>query len=195
MRVTRAQAEENRRKVIEVASRLFRERGFDGVGLNEVMAAAGLTHGAFYKQFASKDALIAEACEYALDQGAEHWKRTAGEAGDAAFGALVGRYLAPAHRDRPAQGCVFAALAADAARYGSEQLPKSFEAGMKAYVDVIAEAMAGAGTEAGKDAALVAVSTMVGALLLARTVDDDAYSRRILDAARASLLGDAAGRD
>jgi len=192
MRVTRAQAEENRKTVIDVASRLFRERGFDGVGLSELMAAAGLTHGAFYKQFASKDALVGEACEHALAAGTDKWRRTVDAAGGDAYATLVKRYLAPGHRDRTGEGCTFAALAADAARHGDPALPKSFEAGMKASVDVLAQAMAGAGVEAGKDAALVAVSVMVGALLLSRAVDDEAYSRSILDAASASLLGRAA---
>lgn len=190
MRVTRAQAEENRKTVIDVASRLFRERGFDGIGLHELMAAAGLTHGAFYKQFASKDALVGEACEHALATGTGTWRRTADAAGADAFATLVTRYLAPAHRDRTGEGCTFAALAADAARHGAQDLPRRFEAGMKANVDILARAMAGAGGAApDKDAALVAVSVMVGALLLSRAVDDEAYSRSILDAAAASLLG------
>jgi TetR/AcrR family transcriptional repressor of nem operon len=97
---------------------------------------------------------------------------------------LVERYLTMRHRARVGEGCVFAALAGDAARHGPE-LPRHVEAGMKTYVGILADAMPGADP----DAALAAFSTMVGALLLARAVDDDAYARRILDAAAASLLG------
>jgi TetR/AcrR family transcriptional regulator, transcriptional repressor for nem operon len=193
MRVNRAQAEENRRTVVETASQLFRERGFDGIGLSELMGAAGLTHGGFYKQFKSKDDLIAEACDRALTSGAISWRRTAteaAEAGEGVLAALVRRYLDPTHRDRVGTGCVFAALAADAARHGPE-LPRRFEAGIKTYAGILDEAMraGAAGADVADDAALAAFSTMVGALLLSRAVDDEAYARRILDAAAASLLG------
>ncbi len=188
MRVTREQAEENRRAVVEAAGRLFRERGFDGVGLNELMGSVGLTQGGFYKQFTSKDALAAEACEHALEKGAEGWHRAAAaanEAGTDGYQALVARYLTPGHRANVGAGCAFAALAADAARHGRE-LPRRFEAGVKTYAGILEEAM----PDAAPDAALATFSTMVGALLLARAVEDDGYARRILDAAAASLLGD-----
>src|SRR6266581_6175812 len=73
MRVSRAQAEQNRQTVIDVASQLFREHGFDGIGLKDVMAAAGLTQGAFYKQFASKDDLAAQASKRALESISGQW--------------------------------------------------------------------------------------------------------------------------
>jgi TetR/AcrR family transcriptional regulator, transcriptional repressor for nem operon len=77
MRVSRVQAEENRRKVIDVASRLFREHGFDGIGLKDLMEGAGLTHGAFYKQFASKDDLAAQASRRALESASDRSLRSA----------------------------------------------------------------------------------------------------------------------
>ncbi|WP_296949346.1 TetR/AcrR family transcriptional regulator [uncultured Massilia sp.] len=190
MRVSREQAEDNRRAVVEAAGKLFRERGFDGVGLNELMGSVGLTHGGFYKQFASKDALALEACERALEKGADGWRRAADAAnaeGKDAYAALVERYLAPGHRANVGTGCAFAALAADAARHGPE-LPRRFEAGIKTYAAILEDAM----PDAAPDAALATFSTMVGALLLARAVEDEDYARRILAAAAASLLGDKA---
>lgn len=184
MRVTREQAEQNRRAVVDAAGKLFRERGFDGVSLTELMGSVGLTQGGFYKQFQSKDELAVEACDRALEKGADAWKRAAAAAGTNAYAALVERYLTMRHRARVGDGCVFAALAADAARHG-DALPRHVEAGMKTYVGILEDALPGAAP----DAALAAFSTMVGALLLARAVDDDAYARRILDAASASLLG------
>lgn len=187
MRVNRIQAEENRQAVIDAASRLFRERGFDGIGLAELMAAAGLTHGAFYKQFKSKDDLIAQACDRALETGINGWRRAAAEAGESAYAALVRRYLTPGHRGRVGTGCVIASLGPDVSRHGPD-LPRHFEAGVKAFVDILAAALRKADPAATPDDALAAFSTMVGALVLARAVDDDAYARRILEAAVDRLL-------
>jgi TetR/AcrR family transcriptional regulator, transcriptional repressor for nem operon len=187
MRVNRIQAEENRQAVIDAASRLFRERGFDGVGLAELMAAAGLTHGAFYKQFKSKDDLIAQACDRALEKGIDGWRRAAAEAGESAYAALVRRYLTPGHRGRVGTGCVIASLGADASRHGPD-LPRHFEAGVKTFVEILGSALRQADPAATPDDALAAFATMVGALVLARAVDDDAYARRILEAAVDRLL-------
>jgi TetR/AcrR family transcriptional repressor of nem operon len=187
MRVNRIQAEENRQAVIDAASRLFRERGFDGVGLAELMAAAGLTHGAFYKQFKSKDDLIARACDRALETGINGWRRAAAEAGESAYAALVRRYLTPGHRGRVGTGCVIASLGADASRHGPD-LPRHFEAGVKTFVEILGSALRQADPAATPDDALAAFATMVGALVLARAVDDDAYARRILAAAVDRLL-------
>ena len=77
MRVSRIQAAENRQTVIDVASRLFRERGFDGIGLKDLMEGAGLTQGAFYKQFASKEDLIAQASSRALESACRRWSAAA----------------------------------------------------------------------------------------------------------------------
>jgi TetR/AcrR family transcriptional repressor of nem operon len=187
MRVNRTQAEENRRAVIDAASRLFRERGFDGIGLADLMGAAGLTHGAFYKQFKSKDDLIAQACDRALETGADGWRRAAHDAGEGAYAALVRRYLTPGHRSRVGTGCVFAALGPDASRHGPD-LPRHFEAGVKTFVGILDGAMRKADPDATPDDAIAAFATMVGALVLARAVEDEAYARRILDAATTRLL-------
>jgi len=187
MKVSRARAEENRRTVVDAAGRLFREHGFDGVGLNELMRAAGLTHGGFYKQFKSKQDLAVEACDSLLAGSAERWQRVATQAGGEAFPVLVRRYLSAAHRDRRADGCAFAALGPDVARQDGG-LRRSFEAGLGAHLAVLDETMHGAPQPAPSNGALAALSTMVGALLLSRMVEDDTLSRRILDAAAGALL-------
>ncbi|WEM99073.1 hypothetical protein P0M04_15590 [Telluria mixta] len=97
------------------------------------------------------------------------------------------RYLTPGHRGRVGSGCVIASLGPDAARHGPE-LPRHFEAGVKAFVDILGDAMLRKHPDATPDDALAAFATMVGALVLARSVDDDAYAHRILDAATARLL-------
>lgn len=195
MKVSRAQAEENRRTVVEAAGRLFREHGVKGVGLAELMRAAGLTHGGFYKQFASKDELVQEACGQALDTGVANWTRIAAEAaghGADPLAALVGHYLSPAHRDRVGSGCALAGLGPDIVHGQGEQragLRGRFETAVQRHAGILEQAMRDGGTDAAGDAALAALSTMVGALLLSRMVEDEAYAQRILAAAGASLLG------
>ena len=190
MRVSREQAEENRRKVVEAAGRLFKEHGFDGVGLNELMQAVGLTRGGFYKHFASKDALVREACEGTLAAGAAGWRRTVETHPDDPYAALVKRYLRPSHRDRIGEGCAIAALGTDTGRHG-KALRASFGAGVKEHLAILGQAAEASPPHAGAADALAAFSTMVGALVLSRMVDDEALSRQLLDSAAASLLGDA----
>lgn len=191
MKVTRAQAEENRRKVVEAAGRLFRERGVKGIGLAELMSAAGLTHGGFYKQFNSKDDLVSEACGQALAEGPVKWTRivdAAGKRGEAPLAALVKRYLSPSHRERVGEGCALAGLGPDAVRHDAG-LRRRFEAAVRAHAQVLEGVINDAPSASARaDDALAALSTMVGALLLSRMVEDDAYARLILDAAGARLL-------
>ena len=187
MRVNRAQAEKNRHAVITAAARLFRERGFAGTGLDEVMKAAGLTHGGFYKQFKSKKELTVEACDHALADSAEVWAHTVKSAGADPFAALIRSYLSGSHRDDGGEGCPLVALGADAARH-SPALRRSFEAGIKAHLDVLDRITPAVSTVAARDSSITALSMMVGALLMSRVVEDKALSRRILGAAARSLL-------
>ena len=104
--MTRQQAAANRDRVLEVAGTLFRERGFDGIGVADIMKRAGLTHGGFYDQFASKDDLIAEATARVL--GKAGWKERLTGKADPSFGEVVRAYLSPRHRDDPGSGCLLA---------------------------------------------------------------------------------------
>jgi TetR/AcrR family transcriptional regulator, transcriptional repressor for nem operon len=189
MRVSRVQAEKNRLAVIDAAARLFRERGFNGIGLDEVMKAAGLTHGGFYKQFKSKEELTVEACDRALATSVEVWAQTVKSGADP-FAALIRSYLSNSHRDDGGKGCPLVALGADAARH-SPTLRRSFEAGIKAHLDVLDRTMPPVSAAAARDSSIAALSMMIGALLMSRVVEDKALSRRILDAAARSLLAPA----
>ena len=119
MSVSREKAAENRERIIEAAGALLRANGFAGIGVADIMKAADLTHGGFYGHFKSKDDLVAQACRKATAKAAENWEKTAAQSPDEAYAALLSRYLQPRHRDEPGQGCVFAALGADAARSGA----------------------------------------------------------------------------
>jgi TetR/AcrR family transcriptional repressor of nem operon len=191
MKVSREQAAENRERVIEVASRLFREHGLDGIGIADVMKAAGLTHGGFYGQFRSKDDLIEQACAHALARSARGWQKAADEAEGDALGALVARYVSPRHRDNPATGCAFSTVAAGAARHGGG-LRKVLTEGLKPLVDTLTKVVPGSSRAARRRKALAAMSQMLGAIILARVVDDGALSIEILEAVRADLAGKAA---
>lgn len=182
MRVSRLQAEENRQKVINVASRLFRERGFDGIGLKDLMEGAGLTQGAFYKQFASKDDLAAQASKRAVESAARRWTDAAEANPKDPLGAVIGFYLGMEHRAERKDGCPIVALGSDAARQGSE-VKASFEAGIKAHLEILGRLMAKADGGVAKDAAMAVLATMVGALTLSRVVNDRKLARAILDAA------------
>jgi TetR/AcrR family transcriptional repressor of nem operon len=179
-RVSQVQARENRRRVVDTAARLFRERGVQQVSVADLMAAAGLTHGGFYKRFASKEALVAEAVGQAFaERAAQLDKLAAGEDHPSARRDFVEAYLSSEHRDNPGAGCPAAALGADVAREdvaGGAREP--YADGIERY----ARWMAGDG---GED--LAAVSMLVGALVLARATSGTPLSDRILTAARESL--------
>ena len=181
MRVSREKAAENRERVVDVAGQLFRQHGFSGIGVADLMKAAGLTHGGFYGQFASKDELAAEAVSRVFAQTTERLRARAAAAADP-LAAAVQFYLSAAHRDDIETGCAIAALSQDAAR-GSPKLRAAFEAGISGYVDLIAEL-----TGKSRAEAMAIYATMVGALSLSRTVLDPALSDEILASAAASIL-------
>jgi TetR/AcrR family transcriptional regulator, transcriptional repressor for nem operon len=184
MRVSRIEAAENRQTVINVASRLFRERGFDGIGLKDLMEGAGLTQGAFYKQFASKEDLAAQASRRALESASRRWSAAAAENPKDPLGAVIAFYLSEGHRKEKMDGCPIVALGSDAARQGSN-VKASFEAGIKTHLEVLGRLIAdidGKGPK-GKRKAMAILSTMVGALTLSRVVNDPNLARAFLDAA------------
>src|SRR5213076_862901 len=117
-RVSREQAAQNRERVLDTAARLFRERGFNGVGVADLMKAAGLTHGAFYGQFESKEDLMAQACARAYEGVLEDWRTRVESSSGNPLAEMLASYLSTAHRDRPGEGCVVAALGAEVAREG-----------------------------------------------------------------------------
>ena len=178
MRVSKERAAENRERIVTAAARLFRERGLSGVGVDALTQAAGLTHGSLYSQFGSKERLAAEALKHAL-------AKTARRLGKArTLDEYVSRYLTPEHRDRPGDGCVLAALGGEIPRQG-DAIRHGFTDAVRAIADRIA-GFAPDGRDVGDDA-LVIASTLVGAMTLARAVDDPELSDRILAAARARL--------
>jgi len=186
MRVSRVQAEENRQTVINVASRLFREHGFDGIGLKGLMEGAGLTQGAFYKQFASKEDLTAQASRRAFESALRRWSAAADEHPEDPLGAVLAFYLTMDHRAEKMDGCPIVALGADAARQ-SNDVKASFEAGIKAHLELLGRWFREADSEEPSGKAMAALSTMVGAVVLSRAVNDEQLSKQFLQAAAKSV--------
>ena len=194
MRVSRIQAEKNRQIVIDVASRLFREHGFDGIGLKDLMESAGLTQGAFYKQFASKDDLAAQASRRALESASRRWSDAVAANPEDPLGAVIAFYLSPEHREEMMDGCPLVALGADAARQGDD-VKASFEAGIKAHLEVLGRMVEQMDGKESKGKAMAILSTMAGALLLSRAVNDEDLSKRFLQAAAESVMASSSAGD
>jgi TetR/AcrR family transcriptional regulator, transcriptional repressor for nem operon len=187
VRVSREKAAEHRERIIDAAGALFRSKGFDGVGLADIMKAADLTHGGFYGHFASKDDLIAQASRRSMARAVANWRRVVADAPDKPYAALVNHYLAPRHRDDPGHGCAFAALSGDAARCG-KPVRKAFAEGLEPLIDILAEVSSGRTKAARRRKAIATLAELIGTLILARAVGDAALSDEILDAARRELL-------
>jgi TetR/AcrR family transcriptional repressor of nem operon len=175
-----------------VASQLFREHGFDGIGLKDLMEAAGLTQGAFYKQFASKDDLVAQASERAFESGIRRWSAAVEANPKDPLGAVSALFLSMGHREERGDGCPVVALGADAARQGPD-VKASFEAGIRKYLEMLGPWLGQSDGEDSSDKAMAVLSTMVGATVLSRAVNDKRLAKRFLQAAAKSVMGLSAG--
>jgi TetR/AcrR family transcriptional repressor of nem operon len=192
MRVSRAQAAENRQTVINEASRLFREHGFDGIGLKDLMQGAGLTQGAFYKQFASKADLAAQAARQAITSGKRRWLAAAEANPKDPLGAVVAFYLSMEHRADRMDGCPIVALGADAARQDAD-VRASLEAGIREYLEMLGPWVGETKSDKASSKAMAIASTMVGAMIFARCVNDERLAAQFLDAGAEGVAQLAAG--
>src|SRR5260370_25298145 len=163
MRVSREQAAESRRRIVETAARMFREKGFDGAGVDAIMKGAGLTHGGFYGHFRSKDDLAAEAVTRALQRSTERQSRFTD------LNDLVSDYLSERHRADRADGCAIAALGAEMAPHG-EGTRRSGTAHVRAQLDRFSHLPKGRTAASRRKRAIATLAGIVGALMLARAV-------------------------
>ena len=181
MKTSKANVEANREKLLAAASEGFRKHGFDGVKVSDVMKAAGLSHGGFYTYFESKDDLMAQACAASLERQAGRLRAAKGDK-KAELQAYISRYLSTKNRDEPGQACLFPALAADVARQ-TEPVRRVFSEGVEDYLNALA-VLSDSGEARAK--AITLLSTLVGAMVLARAVEDEALSDEILTTAMAA---------
>ncbi len=178
MRKSREEAARTRERIVTAAAGEFRKHGVVATGLNDLMKAAGLTHGGFYKHFESKDQLVAEACAEAVRALIE--KMSAAGQGAGAV------YLSTGHRDNPAAGCPLAAIGSELSR-GDEKTRVVATDGFLQLVEIMAGQFGEIPPEVARRRALVAVSTMIGALTMSRIVTDPGLSGEILRSAEESM--------
>src|SRR5260370_5553722 len=188
MRKSKREAAETRRRIVKAAAAKFRLNGIARTGLSDLMAAAGLTHGGFYRHFDSKDQIVAEACTAAAESLAEQLAASGSKKSpQRALKAIVEKYLSAAHRDEPADGCPVAALGSEMAR-GDERTRAAATQGFLKFVQIIASQFGKTRPDLARRRALVAAATMIGALTMSRIVTDSELSADILREAAKQLL-------
>lgn len=192
MRYSREHKLETHARIVKKASVRIREKGAHGIGVADLMKDAGLTHGGFYAHFDSREALVIEAFAYAMDRSTDRWRKLAETVPqEKRMASIVESYLTPLHRDDPGHGCAITALGAEIARE-SPKTRKAFAAKLEQMVDMLAEQIPEVPRKTARKQALATLSTMVGALVLARIAGSGELSDAILGAGRDAALGRAA---
>jgi len=180
MKVSKEAAAANREALLSAAAVLYRRKGFDSVTIADVGKAAGLTHGALYGHFRSKDALLA-----ATVGGLFEW--TAAQVQNAPdIEAFLDLYLSRRHVDNPGAGCPLAALGGDTAR-AKARVKADFARGFEHLVEAFSDLVGKSGGEASRPAAIAAIASLVGAVVLARAAKDKALGDEVLTTVRAHL--------
>jgi TetR/AcrR family transcriptional repressor of nem operon len=187
MKKSRAETAETRERIIQAAAAEFRRNGIHATGLAEIMAAAGLTQGGFYRHFASKDQLVAEACAEAMSSAVSVAETMRGGCtGKDGLQAIVDNFLSMDHRDNQLEGCPLVGLGIELAR-ADDGTREAASEGFVELVDVIAKQFPRSRSEAAKARAIFALSAMIGAVTMARIVTDPALSAAILQEAKTRL--------
>jgi TetR/AcrR family transcriptional repressor of nem operon len=185
MRYEKGHKETTRRRIVETASARFRKDGIEGVGLADLMAEAGLTHGGFYSHFASKEDLVRATIEEAASRSAQNFARRIEEGG---LEAWIRAYLRTGHRDHPEQGCAVAALGSELARH-PKTTRQGYSENLARLTSSIASHLPSSLRPAAKKKLAIGIfATLVGAMQMARTVNDPEWSDQILEAGITTAL-------
>ncbi len=182
MRVSKEQAAKNRERILKAASGLMRERGIAGVGVDALTEAAGMTHGSLYSQFGSKERFVEEAVAYAITAKAQELPEVF------TLDDYASEYLSETHRDAPGSGCILSALCSEIPRQ-SKGVRDRFTAGVRGMIELLSTRINAGAKQRQRDKALATVASMVGALVLARAVNDPELSDDILRATKNGLDG------
>jgi len=186
--VRTAAKEASHERIVSAAARAIRRSGYDGTGVADIMKEAGLTHGAFYAHFASREAMLAEAADRACAESASVVNDVvANVPPEQALASMLQAYLSPQHLQQIELGCPLAALGSETPRQAPE-VRRVTTRHIKAMVDLAARQSPDWGQPAAHERALVTIATMVGTLLLARAVDEPALSDSLCAAALKHLL-------
>ncbi|HEY2623946.1 MAG TPA: TetR/AcrR family transcriptional regulator [Dyella sp.] len=188
MRYDKGHKEATRKRIIETAASRFREEGIAAVGVANLMSDIGLTQGGFYNHFESKDDLVREAIALAWQGTYERLRKALERSKHGGIEALIDSYLSAAHRNEVAEGCVAAALSAEIAR-GPVSLREAFSHGAEQTTELIAGELPGKLTpKQRRGIAMAVMSTLVGTLVMARAVNDQAMSDELLRHGRRAAL-------
>lgn len=191
MRYSKEHKAETHARIVKKASVRLRERGAHGIGVADLMKEAGLTHGGFYAHFDSREALVVEAFDYAMDRAMARWRQKSEQlAPEERLPHIVNNYLSPQHRDNPGQGCAVPSLGAEIARE-SAKTRKAFAAKLDEMIDMLAEQFPDQ-SPATRKQAMVALATMMGTIVMARVAGSSELSEELLAAGREAVLGGAA---
>ena len=174
-------------RIVEIASRRLREKGLEGIGVADLMKEAGMTVGGFYKHFASRDALVAEAIDAAFEAYEQRLEAKGIVPAELPFEDMLTSYLSVSHRDNPGEGCAFTALSGDIARSDSKTRQVATER-FRRNTELMTGRMKDGDAAVARQQALLAICAMAGAVGFARLVDDDRLSEEILNTVRDELL-------
>lgn len=186
MRKSKSETEETRKRIVEMAADEFRQHGIVTSGIADLMAAAGLTHGAFYRHFESKEQLVAEATAAALDTLLDRLSRaTGGKKGGNGLKAALALYVCGEHRDNPSDGCPLAALGSELAR-SDKGVRDVATTGFSRMVEILAAQFDQARPAEARKRAMATVAAMIGAVTMSRVLTDKKLSDSLLQAVEES---------
>jgi TetR/AcrR family transcriptional regulator, transcriptional repressor for nem operon len=186
MKVSKERMAEHREQIITAAARRFREHGFDGVSVAEIMKEVGLTHGGFYGHFSSKDELVALASLRAITEAIAKWQKVVDEAPGDRLKTMVDFYLSLRHHNRPETGCLLAALGSDLSRQPST-VKEAVTVGQRKILDFLSGIAPGKTKALRRKQAVIALSAMVGGMILARGTSEPQFRQEILDTVAESV--------
>ncbi|CCE06644.1 putative transcriptional regulator, TetR family [Bradyrhizobium sp. STM 3843] len=196
MRYSPEHKAETHDRIVRKASVRLREKGAHGVGVADLMKEAGLTHGGFYAHFDSRESLVIEAFNYALDRSMARWQKDLPEvAPEKRVAAIVDRYLSPQHRDDAGHGCAVPALGAEIAREGPKAR-KAFAAKLDKMVELFADQIPDVPRKTARKRASGMLATLIGTVVMARIAGSGEFSEEIMSAGRdAALASGTGGKD
>lgn len=194
MRYSKEHKQETHARIVKKAATRLREKGAHGIGVADLMKDAGLTHGGFYAHFDSREALVIEAFNYAMDRATERWRKVTAEvAPEKRLSTIVDGYLSAAHRDDPGQGCAVPALGAEIARE-SLKTRKAFALKLDQMIDMITDQIQDVPRKTARKQAMATLATMMGTIVMSRIAGNGEMSDEILSAGREAALGRAAAK-
>ncbi|MGF6308728.1 TetR/AcrR family transcriptional repressor of nem operon [Bradyrhizobium sp. i1.8.4] len=192
MRYSKEHKQETHARIVKKAATRLREKGAHGIGVADLMKDAGLTHGGFYAHFDSREALVIEAFNYAMDRATERWRKVTAEVPpEKRLATIVDGYLSATHRDDPGQGCAVPALGAEIARE-SPKTRKAFALKLDQMIDMMADQIQDVPRKAARKQAMAALATMMGTIVMSRISGSGEMSDEILAAGREAVMGRAA---